>query len=261
MMLLRSAPRQAYRIYSEEEFLAAEDWQVEGEPEFATLGQARPRRESKRWGGLAALAALASVAAAVAGVVALNATRTKPQSNRRIAARGGSPPKIIADRLSIRSPGAPPRTPTRRASVLVRRITGSELRPAGRSPITAHPHRPPQPTPSSATAFAPTAATSATIPATPSTTAFAPTAATSATIPATPSTTASAPTAATPATIPATPSTIAPTTTAPNTAATTAVAPATPTAATASTPVAATAVTATTPTAGGADAEFGFEQR
>ncbi len=94
--LLRSAPRPAYRMYSEEEFLAAEDWPVETESEFALVGQASPRRrESKRWGALAALAALPCVIAAVVGVVALNATRTKPRSSRRVAARGGSPPEPL----------------------------------------------------------------------------------------------------------------------------------------------------------------------
>jgi hypothetical protein len=237
---LRQASRQAYRIYSEEKFLAAEDWQAEAvtgvgvepasefEPEFALLGQAGPRREPKRWGRLAVLAALTSVVAAVVGVVALNATRSKPQSSRRTAARGGSSPEIVADRASIRPLDARPRKSTRRASVLVRRVTEHDSRLVGRPPITAHPHRHPQPTPPAETASAPvTAAT----PATPTTAA--------------PNTAAA----------PATPSTAAPTT-----AASTAVTTATPTTANASTPVAATTATATTP-AGGADAEFGFEWR
>lgn len=234
MTLLRSAPRPAYRMYSEEEFLAAEDWQVETESEFALVGQASPRRrESKRWGALAALAALPCVIAAVVGVVALNATRTKPQSSRRVAARGGSPPETAADRPSVGWLGASLHKPTRRVSGLVGRITGHELRPVDRLPITAHPHRPPPPTPPSATASAPTAVAPAATLATPSTTAPASTAPTS-TAP-----TAAAPTAAEPTTV----------------------TPATPAAATASTPVAATTETTTPPAAGEADAEFGFERR
>jgi hypothetical protein len=142
--LLRSAPRPAYRIYSEEEFLA-EDWQVETEPEFALLGQASPRREPKRWGGLAALAALTSVVVAVIGVVALNATRTKPQSNRRIAARGGSPPEIVADRRSIRRLDGGPRKHIRRVSVVIRGAPGRRPFPVGRPLISERPYLPPEP--------------------------------------------------------------------------------------------------------------------
>ncbi len=152
--LLRSAPRQAYRIYSEEEFLAAEDWQVEAEPEFALLGQS-PQREPRRWGRLAALAALTSVVTAVIGVVALNATRSKPESNRgfagRIAARRGSPEEIVAARSSIRPLGERPRKRTRRASVPVRRATERRSLPAGRPPIPTHPYLPPQPPPPAGT--------------------------------------------------------------------------------------------------------------
>jgi hypothetical protein len=155
--LLRRAPRQAYRIYSEEEFLAAEDWQAEVvtgvgvepasefEPEFALLGQAGPRREPKRWGGLAALAALTSVVAAVVGVVALNATRSKPQSNRRTAARGSSSPEIVADRPSIRRLDTPPRKHIRRASVVVRRVPEHRPLPVGRPLISERPYLPPEP--------------------------------------------------------------------------------------------------------------------
>jgi hypothetical protein len=220
--LPRSKPRQAYRVYSEEEFLAAEDWQVEAEPEFALLGQASPRRQPKRWGGLAALAALTTAVVTVVGVVALNATRSKPQSNRRIAAREGSPPEIVANRPSTQPLGAPSRSPTRRASVLGRRIAGRGPRPVGRSPITAHPHRPPPPTPPADAASARATAASAATPATPSTT--------------------------------------APTTTAPTTAVPPAVIAPTPSTATASTSATAATATAATP-AGRADAEFGFERR
>jgi hypothetical protein len=231
--LLRQAPRQPYRIYSEEEFLAAEDWQVDAEPgygsepgpaydvepEFALLGQHRPRAP-RPWGSLAALAALTSAVVAVVGVVALNATRSQPPSDRRFAGgivdRGSSSLEIAADRPSVRRLGASPRKSTRRVSVLARRIAGR----VGRTPTAAHPHRPSQPV--SPTTSAPTAAST----------------------PATPT--------------PATPSTAAPTTAAATPAAT---APATPASAAASTPVAANTATAPTPTARRADAEFGFERR
>lgn len=155
--LVRSKPPQAYRIYSEEEFLAAEDWQVEAEPEFALLGRASPRHQPRRWGGLAALVALTTAAVAIVGVVALNATRSKPQSDRRIAARRGSPPEIVADRPSIRAPGVRPRKPTRRAPVAIRRVTEHRPPPVGRPPIAAHPYLPPEPPPPAPTpAQAPT---------------------------------------------------------------------------------------------------------
>ena len=148
--LLRSAPRQAYRIYSEEEFLAAEDWQVEAEPELALLGQADRQRGPRRWGRVAVLAALASVLATVVGVVALNATRSRSESARgfagRITARGRSP-RIVADRSSIRPLDTYPRKRIRLAYVSVRRIAERRPAPAGRPPVPAHPYTPPQPPP------------------------------------------------------------------------------------------------------------------
>ncbi len=244
MTRLRSAPRRTYRIYSEEEFLAAEDVRVEAgigagsaselEPEFALLGPAGPRHKPKRWGGLAALVALTSVVAAVVGVVALNATRSKPRIDRGIAARGGSPPEIVADRPSMRPLDAHPRKRLRRTSMAVRRVVEHRLFSAGR--LSAHryhppwPTLPPRPTRPTATASAPATPATPTIPATPAT-------------------------SATPATPPA-PVAAAPTTAA-TTAATTAVTTETATA-TAGTPVA--SATAVTPAARGAGAEFGFER-
>ncbi len=258
--LLRPALRQAYRIYSEEEFLAAEDWQAEAEagagpesgaefepayefePEFALLGEAGPRREPRQWGRLAALAALTSVVAAVVGVVALNVARSKSESDRRLAGRiaagGGSLPEIVADRSSIRPLEARPRKHTQRASVTVRRATERRLRPVGRSPIPAHAHIPPPPTPPVATASAPTTTATSAIP---TMAAASPTEATTGT-----STTAGTSTTGTSTT--GTPTTGTPTT-------------GTPTTAAASTPVATTTTTAATSAAGGAGAEFGFERR
>ncbi len=155
MTLSRSAPRQAYRIYSEEEFLAAEDWQVEPEPEFALLGRVGQQRRPTQWGRLATLAALTSVVGAVVGVVALHATRSRPESDRRFAdggialppTRAGSPQEIVADRSSVRPLDARSRKHTRRAYVSVRRLAERRPRPVGRSPIPAHPYLPPQPPP------------------------------------------------------------------------------------------------------------------
>ena len=167
MTLPRSPARQAYRIYSEEEFFAAEDWQAEDE--LTLSGQKGPQRKPRQWGRFAALAALASVVAAVVGVVALNVTRSGSGSDRGFAdveiahlptrARSprGRPREIVADRLSIRRLDAgPPKGPhpgsgidrdenpehTRRASVSVRRIAERRPRPAGRLPIPAHPYLP-----------------------------------------------------------------------------------------------------------------------
>jgi hypothetical protein len=162
--LLRSAPRRAYRIYSEEEFLAAEDWQVEVEPEFALLGQADPHRAPARWGRVAGLAALASVVATVVGVVALNATRSRSESDRRltgrIAARGGPSLQIFADRSSVRPRYQRSRTRIRRA-VAVRRVAERRPLPVGR-PRSTHAYIPSQPPPPATTAISEIAGTTTT---------------------------------------------------------------------------------------------------
>ncbi len=178
MTLLRSTPRQVYRIYSEEEFFAAEDWQADAQAEFALSGQEDPRREPRQWGRFAALAALASVVAAIVGVVALNAPRSGSGSDRRFADVGlaqlrtrarpprGRPREIVAGRLSIRPLDAgPPKgyhpgsgiyweeSPkhARRASASVRRVAERRPRPAGRLPSSAPPYLPPQPAPAAET--------------------------------------------------------------------------------------------------------------
>jgi hypothetical protein len=252
MTRLRSAPRQTYRIYSEEAFLAAEDCQVEAaagpgstcEPEFALLGLVGSQREPRRWRRFAVLAALASVTAAVAGVVASNATRSRSESDRGFAARsairGGPRREVVADRPSARWLDAHLRKRLRRASAAVRRVADRRLLPAGRRRLSARSYLPPRPTHLTATASA--RATAAT-PAIPST--AAPSTATSATAaPATATSAVEVPAAAVRVT--AAPSAAA---TAPITAATTATA-------TASTPVAAAATPAR-----GAGSEFGFERR
>ncbi len=219
---LRSTPRQAYRIYSEEEFLAAEDWHGEAEPEFALRGQAGRRREARRWGGFAAPMALASVVAAVVGVVALHVARSRSQSERGfavgVATRGRSPAEIVAARSSAEPLDSPPRKRTRQGSVAVRRVAEHRPLPANRPPRSAHPYRSSRPTPPAEAVSVPTTPAGAAI-----------------------STTAASTTAAS------------------GTAAPTPVTTATPTTATASTP-AATATVAASPTRG-AGAEFGFERR
>ncbi len=140
MTLPRSPARQAYRIYSEEEFFAAEDWQAEAE--LALCGQGDPQRESRQWGRFAALAALASVVAVVVGVVALNATRSGSGSDRRSADVG-----IAQLRTRARLPRRRPRQHTRRASMSARRVAERRPGAAGRLPIPAHPYLPPQPPP------------------------------------------------------------------------------------------------------------------
>jgi hypothetical protein len=85
MRPLLPAPRQLYRVYSEEEFLAAEDWPepVEAESACAAIGEfgARP------WGRAVVLAALCTVVVAVAGVVMMNETRSRVGSGRRFVSR------------------------------------------------------------------------------------------------------------------------------------------------------------------------------
>jgi hypothetical protein len=85
MRLLFPAPRQPYRVYSEEEFLAAEDWceSVEAEPALAAGGECAPRP----WGRAVVLVALSAVVAAVTGVVAMNEARSRAGSGRRFASR------------------------------------------------------------------------------------------------------------------------------------------------------------------------------
>ncbi len=232
--LLRSTPRPTYRIYSEEAFLAAEDWRGETAPELALHDRADPHRKPWRWRRVAVLAALTSVVAAVVGVVALNATRSRSPSDRRLA--GGTaaprrtPPEIVAQRPS-RPRETRPGKPSRRASVPVGRVTKRDRRSRGRAPFGAHPHLPPPPAPPAEDASSPTTAANTT-----ATTATPTTAAASTPVVATSGTPTTA-TASTPV----------------------AVAPGTPTTATASTPVAARAATAATP-ASGAGSEFGFER-
>jgi hypothetical protein len=121
------APRQPYRLYSEAEFLAAEDWPepVEAEPAFAAIGEYGPRP----WGRAVALAALCAVAVAVTGVVAMHEARSRAGSGRRSASR----------RLLPRPPreGRPTSSlPTERGA------SGGDRRrrsPAGRAPVTVRP--------------------------------------------------------------------------------------------------------------------------
>ena len=85
MRHLLPAPRQPYRVYSEEEFLAAEDWPepVDAEPACASIGA----RGTRPWGRVVALAAFCAVAVAVTGAVAMNEVRSRAGSGRRLASR------------------------------------------------------------------------------------------------------------------------------------------------------------------------------
>lgn len=85
MRTLLPAPRQPYRVYSEEEFLAAEDWPepVDAEPACASIAA----RGMRPWGRAVALAAFCVVAVAVTGAVAMNEVRSRAGSGRRLASR------------------------------------------------------------------------------------------------------------------------------------------------------------------------------
>ncbi len=85
MRPLLPAARQLYRVYSEEEFLAVEDWSEPGEvePLRAAIGECGPRP----WGRTVVLAVLSLVAVAVTGVVAMNEARSRAGSGRRFASR------------------------------------------------------------------------------------------------------------------------------------------------------------------------------
>ncbi|MGH2855083.1 MAG: hypothetical protein ACRDLF_12935 [Solirubrobacteraceae bacterium] len=114
MTLLGRAPREAYRVYSEEEFFAVEDWLVEAEPDVAAIGG----REPRPWGRVAGIAALTAVVTAVAGVVAFNEVRSRAGTDRRLASRKAvpgppgdaksahSPPSGLAGRVLLAA--APP---------------------------------------------------------------------------------------------------------------------------------------------------------
>jgi hypothetical protein len=85
MRPLFSAPRQPYRVYSEEEFLAAEDWcePLETEPAIPASGDCAPRP----WGRAVVCAALSAVVVAMTGVVVMNEARSKAGSGPRFASR------------------------------------------------------------------------------------------------------------------------------------------------------------------------------
>ena len=175
----RVAP--AYRIYSEEEFLAAEDWQGEAgavagsgaelepayelelEPEFNLLGEAGPRRRAEAVG---APRGTCGAHPGRRGGCRCGCVACGPDPDRRAIADLPEELRLEEDRRrrswpiasSIRPLDARPRKRTRQASVPARLSTARRSRPVGRPPIAAHPHRPPQPTPPAETASAPTTA-------------------------------------------------------------------------------------------------------
>ena len=221
MRTLLPAPRQPYRVYSEEEFLAAEDWPepVDGEPACASIGA----RGTRPWGRVVALAAFCAVAVAVTGVVAMNEARFRAGSGRRFASRRivprlpreghalSSPPAgrrwsggDASRRLSAGWASATARPVAERNAHVVPRLAAhtfihSQPRPAGRAAISA-PAATPTATGSSATVPAaittPAAPLAEMAPAETATAETAPAAAViPATVPATTSTPAEPPTA------------------------------------------------------------------
>jgi hypothetical protein len=143
MSLPRSAPRQVYRVYTEEEFLAAEDWSMEAEPDFAPIpdGEPRPR------GRVAAVAALTAVVAAVVGVVAISGARFSAGIDPRFASRRIAPTPPREDRWTRSLPadrgssgvGMRRRRRIRQASTAIRRAAERHaLRAAAPPPLVAH---------------------------------------------------------------------------------------------------------------------------
>ncbi len=118
MTFLGHSPRPVYRIYAEEEFLAAADWRQEPQP--APVNRCTPARP---WGRLAGVTALSATFAALLGVVALDAMRSTSPTRRRIAfvntARGSSlqrrAPKALRTALQVPPSSSVPRYTPRRA--------------------------------------------------------------------------------------------------------------------------------------------------
>jgi hypothetical protein len=244
--LLRPTPRPGYRVYSEEEFLAAEECSGQDARDLAagrsTIGGGG---EARSRGRVAAAAALAAAATAMAGVVAMNAARSRAGTERRFAGAeadrgfaGGVAPEAYGEGGSASSPTAdrgssdadPRRHPrARRASMAMRRVAERHpllaLAPPRAAQVRSRLHS------AARTAISP-AATAATAPPTPAV--------------------ASSASATTPAPSPAAPSA------APASPATVSAAPASP--ASASAAPAPTATAAATTTAGRARPEFGFER-
>jgi hypothetical protein len=80
--LLRRSSRPVYRLYSEEEFLAAADWSGEIATEEWAL-DAPAGTEPSTWGRVAGVAALTGALAVVAGVVVVSASRS-PAGRRSV---------------------------------------------------------------------------------------------------------------------------------------------------------------------------------
>jgi hypothetical protein len=288
MTLLRTSPGLVYRVYSEEEFLTAEEWSepLETEPveaglHFALLGEGEPRFAAlesgesclaalesgesclaalgdgapRPWGRIAAVTSLALAVLVVAGVVVMNELRSKAAPERRLADGG-----IAAE--PAREDPATDSSPTDRGPH--RGEVGREQRPRSASTAIRRPtgrharFAPAPPSPAAARARAPSRShPAAALPAPASTSAAT---ATTALEPVAASPVAPAPSRTTTAmatateTVTATPTATA---TAAGAAATaTETATATPTA----TETAVGTATATTAVAGGSGREFGFER-
>jgi hypothetical protein len=92
MTLLRRPPRQVYRVYSEEEFLAAEDWSLEPPAEGPS---------SSPWGRVAGIAALTGAVAMVVGVVVMSESRSGVSRRSTLG-------MLASNRSSRSAPAAPP---------------------------------------------------------------------------------------------------------------------------------------------------------
>ncbi len=170
---LRKPPRQVYRIYSEEEFLRAEDWPAEAELDHAAIGD----REPRSWGRVVGIAALIAAVASVAGIVTMSEVRSRVGSDRRSVGRRIALGASIADR--------PVAIASEASSRIDRRAAGRKIRSHGRAPRAPAPigrvderHAAVERAPVVAQAYIPSrphpVATVATVPATTVTTAKAP---------------------------------------------------------------------------------------
>ncbi len=241
-----AAKRPLYRIYSEEEFFAA-DPTIAFAP--SSCGERR-RRARLPWTRLGALAALVGVVTAAVAVVVWGATRSRsPQSSSR----------PLADATATRPPvGSPAQVVGRRLGPHWRHAVrrGRSFGGAGRAVVQVHFLRQPRMlrpraavTPTSATPSAATPATTQAPTTTAPTTTAPTTTTTSATAtPTSPPPTTEAPTTTAPAT--ATSTSPPPTTEAPTTTASAGATPTSPTPTAANAPHAAPAA---------AESEFGFE--
>lgn len=127
--LLRGASRQVYRVYSEEDFLAGEDWLQGSERDSTDHARSGPIG-----GRLAGVAALSVAITAVTGVVVMYGVQSRAGSDRRSPGRR-SPAPPVADRAARQSavggrPAKPAAIAASRAPAEVHARTEVVSRPA-----------------------------------------------------------------------------------------------------------------------------------